>query len=353
MHFDPHTKTFIHQGAMWRASECLSGEHNAIDRIAACLTSLGFVSDTPAQRHWRRGSQHVVVCLVDDIRSCSHDYESDVPYLWDRNTTVITDNYISCPTMYQVIVLPPSFFGIYSHTPADVEWRPDRDFSFTANRIDDRRTKLILELAKRTYLDRGYVNFNCQQNHVSSADEIHAHELANNFATHWSYIDPIMQQGYQSSYNTLAPLMPIRNYDIPFDQVYTKSLLNITVESYGSDASAAFSEKIFRVMSLPVPWSLYGGRYAVAYLESLGFDCLTDVMDHTHYDALKENEDKVHLFIWKSLNTISQFKTQELDHLRQRCGQAANTNRALLAQYRESWPSDFAQWLNTLSQRLA
>ena len=353
MHFDPHTKTFIHQGAMWRASECLRGEHAAIDRIATCLTELGFVCDNSAQRHWRRDSQHVVVCLVDDIRSCSDDYESDVPYLWDRNTTVITDNYISCPTMYQVIVLPPSFFGIYSHAPADTEWAPDRDFSFTANRIDDRRTKLILELAKRTHLDRGYVNFNCQQDHVSSADEIHPHKLAQNFAGHWGYIDSELQQAYQSSYNTLAPLMPIRNYDIPFDQVYTKSLMNITVESYGSDASAAFSEKIFRVMSLPVPWSLYGGRYAVAYLESLGFDCLTDVMDHTHYDALKENEDKVHLFIWKSLDTISKLKAQDQAHLRQRCAQAADANRALLAQYRRAWPGDFESWLSTLATRLA
>ena len=353
MHFDPYTKTFIHQGAMWRDSDCLQGEHAAIDCIAGCLTSLGFVCDNSLQRHWRRGTQHVVVCLVDDVRSCSDNYESDMPYLWDRNTTVITDNYISCPTMYQVIVLPPSFFGIYSHVPEDTKWAPDRDFSFTANRIDDRRTKLILELAKRTHLNRGYVNFNCQQHHVTSADEIHAHELANNFAAHWDLYSTEMQQNYQSSYTTLAPLMPFRNYAITFDQVYTKSLLNITVETYGSDASAAFSEKIFRVMSLPVPWSLYGGRYAVAYLESLGFDCLTDVVDHTHYDALKENQDKVRLFIWKSLHTIPELKAQDPAHLHQRCSQAADTNRALLAQYRRSWPKDFDIWLATLTERLA
>lgn len=338
-------QTNIYSGEIWQKSQCLDGEDLAYRLISQHLENLGFTLTSP--KIWKRNDTKVVLCLVDDIRSCSNDYHNDLPYIFDRNTIILSDNWTTCPTQYKQYRLPSSFFGIYQYSPESSDWQPDRDYSFSINRIDYRRTLLMLELAWRIHLHKGYVNFNCQQRRFGKVET-----SADFFRDFWAQLSEEQQSNYSKSYELINPLMPVCNYNISHDEIHLRSWLNIIVESYSSDDNIAISEKIFRALITPVPWTVYAGRYTVAYLESLGFDCLSDIVNHNHYDRLKEIEDRVHVFIWKSLKTIKELKQINFDQLKQRCLKAAEHNRRLLEQYHQQWPDDLTGYLETLTSQL-
>lgn len=345
--YDIHQQ-HIYAGEIWQKSRCLDHEDLINQQIFNYLKTIGFNS-TDHFRIWTRDDQKVIVCLVDDILSCSTDYHVDLPYTFDRNTTVITDNYLTCPTQYRVIRVPTSFFGIYNYNTELTDWCPDRDFSFLINRIDYRRFKLMLDLAWRTQISNGYVNFNCLKR-IGGQGEVE--QSAATFAEIWEQLPIQEQEKFQQVYNSLKPQMPLKNYSIDFDRVGTKSYLNIVVESYSSDNNISLSEKIFRALVTPAPWTVYSGRYTVAYLESIGFDCLADIVDHNHYDRLKEVEDKIRIFNWKSLEIVKHLKSIEFKTLKKRCLIAAENNRLLLQNMSTSLESDFTKWVDTLPSQL-
>lgn len=116
MNYDPFTEQPIHATGIWTSSHCLSKEDQVHLDLKTHLLELGYEplnNDSPNWVHnriWKRGDRRVAICLVDSYRTVSDNYHSDLPYLFDRNTTVITDNQVTCPTQYQVIKLPDSFF---------------------------------------------------------------------------------------------------------------------------------------------------------------------------------------------------------------------------------------------------
>lgn len=352
MNIDPFTKTPINQQGIWIESHCLDKERAVLQTVIAKIESHGYARSTGNHRLWTLGQHKVIICLVDDIRSASFDYETDLPYLFDRDTLVITDNYISCPTQYRVMTMPHSFFGIYAHGRQET-WDPDRLYCFSVNRIDDRRFKLMLELGRRAHLAHGYVNFNCQTQHFDEPIVPDFPELRSNFRACHDHLSQDDRDKYQSSFNMLHDLMPYRNYEISHEQIHLRSRCNMVVESYGSDTTVAFSEKIFRALQYPVPWTAYAGHYAVAYLESLGFDCMSDVINHNHYDQLKEIEDKIRIFVWFSLKFAKESQDRDQCWLKDRCIKASENNQQLLREYQRSWASDFDSWLRTLDQYLA
>ena len=135
---DPHTKTSIYDDEIWIRSQCLQKEDAVCEVFTQALSNMGYQPQNNGTRIWTRGDKKVVVCLVDDIICCAERSYRDIPYMFDRDTIVITDNYITCPTQYQVWRIPPSFFGIYSHTATTRDWTPDRNFTFSINRLDVR-----------------------------------------------------------------------------------------------------------------------------------------------------------------------------------------------------------------------
>ena len=344
MHLDTHNNQFIYQGEIWQQSQCLSHENTIVKLISDQLINLGYQCQGSNQRIWCRDNKKVVLCLVDDITTCSTNTYLDLPYQFDRDTTVITDNYIGCPTQYQVIKLPNSFFGIYSYSPEYKSWQPDREFSFGINRIDERRFSTFLDLANCISIDAGYVNFNC---HLDCSLDSYK-----NFELHWEKLDSESRIMYKLTYNTLKSLMPLRNYIIEHDQIYVKSLLNIVMETYGSDNSVALSEKIFRCLLAPVPWTGYIGRYGIAYLESLGFDCLSDIIEHC-YDNLKEAENKQLNFVKASIDSIEHIKNKNFNTLTIRCQQAATHNYKLLLSFKRQFGTDINHWMVKLVDQLA
>lgn len=352
MNKDPFTDAAINDGGIWTATDCLAKEKSILDDIIRVIESRGFVLSPGNHRVWVQGDKKILLCLVDDIRSASDDYETDVPYLFDKNTLVITDNYIACPTQYQVCYLPSSFFHIYHHEP-NVIWTPDKDFCFSVNRMDHRRLTLMLELGMRSHLTDGYINFNCQSALLFGPRAPDFQQLRQNFSQHFDDLPQAAREKYRSVFNMLLGIMPYRNYEMDHEMIHTRSRCNIVLESYGSDNTVALSEKIFRALVLPVPWTLYGGHYSVAYLESLGFDCLNDIINHNHYDQLKEIEDKVRIFIWFSLKFAKESATIDQKMLIERGQRAARHNRDLLKSFQLRWAGDFDRWLASLDQRLA
>lgn len=352
MNVDPYTRKIIQEQGIWTRTKCLAKENHTLDRIIEVVEQQGFRPSAQNRRWWQRNHNRVVIALVDDVIAASEDYDTDMPYLFDRNTLVITDNYIGCPTLYQVLPMPASFFSIY-HLEQVEQWQPDRSFCFSVNRLDDRRFRLMLELALRAHLPQGYVNFNCQQDYFPTPHLPSEDELQSNFREHYGHMAAEDQTKYRASFDLLANVMPYRNYDIDHEDIHLRSWCNFVIESYGSDTTVAFSEKIFRALVLPVPWTLYGGHHAVAYLESLGFDCMSDMINHNHYDRLKEIEDKTRIYIWFSLRWVREAQQMDQDRLRLRCQTAAEHNRALLSSYQTRWENDFQQWLNDLPGKLS
>ena len=334
----------VFSGEIWKKSQCLEHEHQVNQQIFDCLHSHGF-QKTDHFRIWKKDHRTAIVCLVDDLRSCSHNYHVDLPYLFDRDTTVITDNYLTCPSIFPTISLPDSFFGIYNYIPEQKLWQPDRDFAFQINRIDTRRFKLMLDLTWRSYAHVGYINFNCEDR---SNPEL---TVAQAFEQFLPSFGPD-EQKYLPVYERLRSQVPVKNYDIDFDLVSYRSWLNIVVETYSSDTVVSVSEKIFRALVNPAPWTVYSGRYTVARLESLGFDCMSDMIDHNHYDRLKEVEHKIPVFNWKSLEIIKHLKQLGESAVRERCVRASEHNQKILHKMAQRWPTEFATWLDTLSSRL-
>lgn len=341
----------IHTREIWTKTSCLHKETDVNHTIRSKLENLGYIpSPNDCDRHTNQ-KQTVINCIVDDWRSRSNEYHDDTPYLFDKNTIILTDNQVLCPTQYKIYQLPKSFFGIYSYEPENNFWNPTRDFCFSVNRIDQARLKLMLELAWRVHLDRGWVNFNCELRYSDGTGPLLTH-TRNAFEYMWSELDTHSKSIYEPSFKLLAPQMPLKNYEMSHEIAHISSFLNIVVETYHGDNNIALSEKIFRALVTPVPWTVYSGRYTVAYLESMGFDCLSDIINHNHYDRLKNVENKINIFIWKSLDTAKQLKQQNFESLQARCKEAATHNQELLKRMAKQWPDDFNQWLKNLSNQL-
>jgi hypothetical protein len=99
---------------------------------------------------------------------------------------------------------------------------------------------------------------------------------------------------------------------------------------------------------------VYAGKYTVAYLKSLGFDVMDDIVDH-RYDQLDiESNDRGKLveFVWTGISAAEQLKRMPRDQLVNRCQQAAAHNQSLLLHMRRQWPVDFVAWWQTTLDKI-
>lgn len=337
----------IYQGQIFQSSQCIWHENTILDFLRSNLIDLGYKSTDLSNKVWQRGNRNVVVCLVDDFTTCDQTYAKNLSTMFDRDTVVITDNYVNVPTQYPVLRLPDSFLGIYSHDPGTVDWQPERRFCFSVNRLDNKRMLLFLELQMRCNLDPSldYVNFNCWS---WSGDNTSKQGLQQNFSDQWTLLESTYHDVYHDTYAALQNHVPYKNHDITVETAHTKAWLNMVVETYSSDNVIAVSEKIFRCLTLPVPWMVYSGRFSVARLRQLGFDVLDDVVDH-EYDGMIENRtaaygDKLVDWIYQGSETVNRMKSLDRTWLDQRLRHSALHNQQLLLTMRRRWPADFAQW---------
>lgn len=354
----------IYNGEIFQKTCCIEQENNLVDFFRNTLTNLGYHSVDSSRKVWQRGDRTVVVCLVDDVSTCSESVVSLTPYQFDASTVVITDNRINCPTQYRVLQLPSSFFGIYSYTPELSEWTPEKRFGLSVNRIDQKRLLLLLELAfymprvsdDKILADFEYdnVNFNCWS---WTGDNTTADGLRDNFVRLYAELPDDQQEHYRDFYNELLKKMPIKNYIDSPELIMTKNWLNLIVETYSGPETVALSEKIFRALVTPAPWAALSGRYSVAYLTELGFDVLDDLVDH-RYDYCETSsteivDNKIVDIMNVAKDTVARLQQQDLAKLQARCKQAAQHNQALLATMKQQWPRDFAAWLPSVISELS
>jgi hypothetical protein len=157
----------IHQSEAFELSQCMQHEHALANFFSSLLANLGYSTIDPARRIWKRGSKTVIVCLADDFNICGADL-SKLPEQWfDFDTVVITDNFITARTQYQVLQLPTSYFGIFGYTPRLQQYDPQKRFHFSVNRLDTQRQLILFELLEQSgeldhVLDQDYINFNAK-----------------------------------------------------------------------------------------------------------------------------------------------------------------------------------------------
>jgi hypothetical protein len=354
----PDAYHHIYDGEIHQKSRCIWHENTLMDFFRSNLIMRGYQSQDSSNKVWHRDGRRVVICLVDDYTTCSGIKDPYVPSIWDNNTLVITDNQVTCPTHYRVETLPASFFGIYAYQPNDRTWQPDRRFNFAVNRIDARRMALLLEYRKRLPWEPNrdswdYVNFNCWR---WNGDNTNTEGFRQNFEDEYAALDQVVKDVHQITKDTDMPAMPWRNHDLDLESSMHQAWINMVVETYSGEAVIAVSEKTFRALVTPVPWQIYSGRYSVAYLERLGFDCMSDIVAHSydHIPELKTMDygDKLVEWWWQGSNNYANLQTQMWSDVYQRAQTAAVHNQQLLMRMKQLWPQDFSHWWNSISSEL-
>ena len=347
----------IAHGEIFKKSFRIQKEHIVANFFSGILLSLGYTTTDLARRRWQRDNKTVIVCLADDFNICGAD-RSKPPMEWyDTNTIVITDNYIKFRPQYNVIRLPTSYFGIFNYTPENQEYTPTRRFNFSVNRLDSQRELVLAELINQTIdlanvLQQDYINFNCWD--PLGANDT-ADNLESNFLKYWSQLSEIDPLIYTPIMEQIVGAIPIRNHSLSVEQAHVGAWVVPVVETYSGNVTIAFSEKLFRALVTPVPWTLYTTTGAVDHLRTLGFDVLDDLIDHSYNNVAQTNLHglkKIKAFISTSIDSYNQLKTGNFEQITTRCLQAAHHNQQLLSQWEKQWPKDFANWLPNVVDQL-
>ena len=335
-----------HGDEIFVQSQCWEKEQQIVTDIETIIQHQGYhcTQKNFTKTLWQKNQNKIALCLVDDVWDIAVNRQNPAPYLFDRDTAVVTDNQFNFVSVYNHCSLPASFYGIYNYTPSSSNWNPIRDYTFAVNRLDFKRMQILLELDRTLGIDRGHVNFNCatDRNRESKQDRQQA------FRDECKHSDSAAEL---AELDQLAKQMPLKNYDLDHEQTYISSWLNIIIETYSSDHTVSLSEKTFRCLVTPAPWISFSGRHSLVLLQKLGFDVMIDIVDHDH-DGLLERDNKVKKFANSAANTINKLKSLPLSQVVSRCQQAAQNNQRLLAQMAMSWPGDFEYWLHQLRQRI-
>jgi hypothetical protein len=352
---DPFYHT--HQGEVFYKSDCMQHERTLTDFFCNCLTNLGYYTSDKSRRIWKRKDKTVIVCLADDFSVCGGRLDLGASFCFDDHAVIITDNHITVPTQYWVCQLPVSYFGIFGYVPDNQLYTPEKRFNFSVNRLDTQRQLILLNLIFQSgnihqVLDLDFINFNCWD--ADGANNTHS-DIKNNFCKYWDQLKNSYSKDYQPIVDQLIDQLPLRNHNFSIEDANLKSWLTPVVETYSGNTTMAFSEKIFRALQTPMPWTLYSATGAVDYLHRIGFDVLNDLIDHSYNTVIQDSPhgvDKISKFIQASIHNVVCLQNINLAQVQTRCKQAASHNQQHLAQLRQQWPVDFAQWLPATIEKI-
>jgi len=338
------------QGEVFEQSQCMQHEHVLSNFFSSILINLGYSTVDTGRRIWTRNKKTVIVCLADDFNICGADLSKSPGNWFDANTVVITDNLITCDTQYTVLHTPVSYFGVFGYTPALQNFAPSHRFHLSVNRLDSQRQLILFELiAQSGGLDvvqqQDLVNFNAKDAYGSN-DTVQ--DLQQNFVKHWQPLAEYYTEVYDQHWDAVLNSLPLLTHSLTIEQAGLDAYLNLVVETYAGNTTITFSEKIFRALVTPAPWAVFAARGAVQHLTDLGFDVMSDIVDHSYDQCVQDNwpgRNKITNYILTSM--VNYHRIQQIDPavLAARCTQAAKHNQQRLATMRAQWPGDFAQWL--------
>jgi hypothetical protein len=330
----PYNPEEIYQGEIFRKSRCIDLEHQVLTFIQNQIKKLKYSSLDQNGTKWEKQNKSVIVRLVDDITTCS-SFGKSTSNLFDKNTIVLTDNKVTVDTEYQVIKLPDSFFGIYYYRPIKYSFNPKKLVNLSINRMDPLRLIIFMDFLLKT--DNLYCNFNC----ISNSPDETVEDVFN-------VLGPDIVSRYQVKFSEIINQMPLKNHSMTLEQSMQSSFVNAVIETYSGNNVIALSEKIFRALQTPAPWTVYSGRGTVNFLKNMGFDVLDDIIDHSYnccdFSAPLETTGSAITFVNATIENsiaVSKISTQ---YLIDRCRTAAEHNQAVLKKMRQQWPIDLAQW---------
>jgi hypothetical protein len=331
----------IYQGEIFCQSQCIELENSITNFFRHNLELMNYTPVDLSKNIWRRDNKNVIISLVDDISTNSINNQNTAE-LFDSNTTVITDNRIYSPTVYRVLQLPNSFFGFYYYLPENTNFVPIKDVNLSINRLDPIRQIILLELIKHNSLDNIFKNLNINFNCFMHEQGLDQQSLIENFES-VGKINNIAR--YQAYYEELLKHIPIKTHDLTVEQAMVGSYINMVIETYNGNNTVAISEKIFRALVTPAPWTVYSGRNTVMFLKSIGFDVLDDIVDHSYDCAPRAQQHfSVSNYVSSTLSTAQKLKAMPVEHLNSRVQKAAGHNQQLLKNLRSQWAADFAHW---------
>jgi hypothetical protein len=211
---------------------------------------------------------------------------------------IITDTiFFNKPENVQCVA--PDWWGVFwLRELPEHALNPSRRLNFLANRISGERLLMLYELANRKLIDNNHISFNCdvaEHSYDTGYDrgQPSAEQRQQTFAAaHNEY----KWTEYNDVYAACLPKIPILLEPPTPTHATLDSEITIVVETYASESSVAFSEKIFRSLQLPRPWLLYCSPGSVDILRSYGFDVLDDLVDHSAYDHLFF-KDRIHAML--------------------------------------------------------
>jgi hypothetical protein len=135
----------------------------------------------------------------------------------------------------------------------------------------------------------------------------------------------------------LVKAIPVNNHNTLPENSALASYLNLVLETYIGSDIVALSEKIFRSLVTPVPWTVYASPHTIKFLKSLQFDVMDDIVNQDTCSSVEK-------YVGNAVNSIKQIKSIGIDKLTERCLCAARHNQHLLKTMRQQWPRDFAVW---------
>lgn len=344
-------------GEIFVKTQCMRHEHALYNLLSSMIDHLGYQQVGFLNRQWLRSQKkdfwherrQAVVSLADSFGLCG-DAAREPKQWFNKNDVVITDNHALFDPEYTICQTPISYFGIFNYVPQNQEFQPQRRFGLSVNRFDFQRQLILLELLRQSdgidkVLTQDYINFNVwgPQSNNNSISDIHQ-----TFVDAWRNKTMSMPH-YDLYYNQALEVVPIRNHSLAVEQAHVGAWLTLVVETYADDYVIALSEKIFRALVTPAPWTVFSAPKTVSYLKSMGFDVLDDLIDHSYDDAThtfsQKGNKKIISYITNSFANYENLRKLPLDKLKRRCQQAAMHNQMLLNSMQKQWPSDFAAWI--------
>lgn len=350
-----NSQKIIQGSEIFQSSQCLKHENSLNDFVKSQLIMLGYTPLVPNHRAWQKDKRKIVFCLVDDFTDHANVFEPEYQELgidplkfYDSDTLIITDNQLVNTTKFELCRLPNSFFGMYHYyrNPGPTEYK--KMLTYSVNRIDLTRITLLLELLLQlnNNLDDANVNFNC----------LHPTIPVNTAFAQITTESGLLKQKpeYRSSYNYIRHLMPYKNYPEFFDSASYTSAINMIAETYTTPKVITLSEKTFRGLQTPRPFSLFAGQGAVEYIRSLGFDVFDDFVDHAMYDNIYAVDADYHAKFKKFVSTTIDSGKQILTDksLHKQFEKIADSNAEILLNFKQRWPMDFIKWWPSVLKKI-
>lgn len=283
----------------------------------------------------RRTGRKLEICWGDGV-----DYQKFFSQDYSKKLLLTNNQLILSPDQERhVHQVNKTFNGLFYTDYQENNVVPVKDFNCFINRYDITRQSWFYQLIRQGLFDRGYISFNSEVSQGRSP------------GPEFDHLSPsqAFDLGFEKYNNIFAVEHELIRHQIPYKNfkdtgdltpVVLATKFSIVLETFFHDNNViTVTEKIFRCLQLPRPWLLFSSQYAVKYLQSLGLDVLSDVVDHSYDNIANPIERQMAI-----LEQAKILADQPLDQ--QRCTAAAEHNKALLKSWWAVWQvnidNDFA-----------